>query len=123
MLDFRIYYVNIFPWIPYEILLTEFHIMDLLIYKFNYISYGMDPELTKLIKETFRLSKENNEMLHKVRGVQKRDALFSLLKWLMIVAIGVGSFYFLQPYIDLVQQFIQETGTTINKFNSFLPKK
>lgn len=82
----------------------------------------MDPELTKLIRETFRLSKENNEMLRKVRGVQKRDALFSLFKWLMIIAIGVGSFYFLQPYIDLVQQLIQETGATINKFNSFLPK-
>ncbi len=83
----------------------------------------MDPELAKILKETWRLSKENNEMLHKVRGVQKRDALFGFLKWLFIIGLGVGSFYFLQPYIDLVKDFVDQTGATINKVESFIPKK
>lgn len=60
----------------------------------------MDPESQKLLKETFELAKENNQMLRKIRSVQKWAAFWSLFKIFVIVGIALGTFYFLQPYLD-----------------------
>ena len=60
----------------------------------------MDPESKKLLEETFRLAQENNNMLHKVRSVQKWANLWSLLKVLLIIGIALGSFYFLEPFVN-----------------------
>lgn len=82
----------------------------------------MDPESKKLLEDTYNLAEENNKMLRKVRGVQKREAIFSGLKWLVVIIIGVGSFYFLQPYIDFVKEFVTSAGATLNKIDSILPR-
>lgn len=60
----------------------------------------MDPESKRLLEETLELTQENNKMLHKVRSVQQWATFWSLLKVFLIVGIALGSFYFLQPYID-----------------------
>ena len=60
----------------------------------------MDPESKKLLEETFRLTQENNNMLRKVRSVQKWANLWSLLKVLLIIGIALGSFYFLEPFVN-----------------------
>ena len=60
----------------------------------------MDPEDRKLLQETIELVRENNQMLHKVRRVQKRTTLWSIFKITIVVGIALGSFYFLQPYVD-----------------------
>ena len=60
----------------------------------------MDSEDRKLLEETHRLAEENNQLLHKVRGVQKRATIWTAIKIFVIVGIALGSFYFLEPYID-----------------------
>ena len=62
----------------------------------------MDPESRKLLENTFQLAKENNRMLHKIRSVQKRAALWSFLRLLLIIGISVGAFYYIQPYTDKI---------------------
>jgi preprotein translocase subunit SecE len=59
-----------------------------------------DPESKKLLKDTFELARENNRMLRKVRGVQKRQALWSIMKIIVIAAIALGAFYYLEPYME-----------------------
>ena len=73
----------------------------------------MDPESKQLLEETLALEKENNKMLHKVRNVQKWATFWSGLKIFIIVGIALGSFYFLEPYIDKV----------INLYNSISGSK
>lgn len=65
----------------------------------------MEAEEKELIKETFELAKENNQMLKKVRGVQKRQMLWSVLKMVVIVGIAFGVFYFLEPYLNKAVNF------------------
>lgn len=60
----------------------------------------MDPESKKLLEETFRFAQENNNMLRRVRSVQKWANLWSLLKVLLIIGIALGSFYFLEPFVN-----------------------
>lgn len=60
----------------------------------------MDPESKKLLEDTFQLAQENNQMLRKIRKVQKWGTFWSGFKVLLIVGIALGSFYFLEPYVN-----------------------
>jgi len=88
-----------------------------------------ESESKQLLQAAYKLAEENNKMLYKVRGVQKRQAIFSILKWLIIIGIAMGAFYFLQPFVGQVQKFIQDSGASINQlknlgntFQNILPK-
>ncbi|HAS80651.1 MAG: hypothetical protein UR25_C0002G0017 [Candidatus Nomurabacteria bacterium GW2011_GWE1_32_28] len=60
----------------------------------------MDPESKQLLKNTLELAEENNKLLHKIRGVQNREFVWKILKMVLIVGITLGSFYFLEPYLN-----------------------
>jgi hypothetical protein len=88
----------------------------------------MDPESKKMIEETFYLAKENNKMLLKIRSVQKWDIFWSLLKWFIIIGIALGSFYYLEPYVNKIITFYgsisgtsQSSGTS-GSFQDFVGK-
>jgi len=78
----------------------------------------MNPEERKLLQNTFNLAEENNKMLRKVRGIQKAQAFFSVLKWIVIIGVAIGAFYFLQPYIDNVLKFIQDSSASLNQLKN-----
>ena len=59
----------------------------------------MDPESKELLQATFKLAEENNKLLHKVRGVQKRATLWTVARYVLIIGIALGSFYFIEPYL------------------------
>jgi len=81
----------------------------------------MDPESKKLLEDTFELAKENNKMLHKVRGVQKRQVLWSTIKFILIIGVAFGVFYFLEPYLNKVMNtFNQISGMKQNFDNGSL---
>jgi len=75
----------------------------------------MDSESKKLLEETLELARENNKMLHKVRGVQKWAAFWSGLKIFIIIGIALGSFYFLEPYINKVTDLYNSISGTMQK--------
>ena len=79
----------------------------------------MDPESKKMIEETFYLAKENNKMLLKIRSVQKWDIFWSLLKWFVVIGIALGSFYYLEPYVNKIINFYGSiSGTSQNAGSS-----
>lgn len=70
----------------------------------------MSPEERKILEETYRLAKENNKNLKKIRRHMAAGTLFRILYWGVIIGAGIGLFYYLQPYLDnLVQAY---TGLT-----------
>lgn len=78
----------------------------------------MDPEDKKLLEKVYELAEENNEMLRRVRTVQKRQYLFQIIRWVLIIGISIGAFYFLQPYVDNFQYFLEDTSDTIDKIKN-----
>ncbi len=70
----------------------------------------MDPETRRMLEKTLELTKENNVMLHKVRGVQKRMAFFGFLRFLIIVGVAFGVFYYLEPYLNKIMDFFVSIG-------------
>jgi len=60
----------------------------------------MDSESKKLLEETFELAKENNKMLRRVRGFQKWQSFWSILKILVVIGVSLGVVYYLEPYLE-----------------------
>ena len=71
----------------------------------------MDPESKKKLDETFDLAKENNQLLHKIRGVQKWQAFWSILKIVIVIGVALGVAYYIEPYFNkAVNVFNQISG-------------
>lgn len=63
----------------------------------------MTPDEQRQLKEALELSRANNILLRKMwRAVQWGRAIKGLY-WIVIIGIAIGSFYFLQPYIDTLE--------------------
>ena len=78
----------------------------------------MDAEDKKLLEETYKLSLENNSMLHKVRSVQKWASFWQGVKLLVIIGITLGSFYYIEPYLDKLLSLYNSVSGTQQKLNS-----
>jgi hypothetical protein len=59
----------------------------------------MDPEAKQLLEENLKISKENNELLLKVRSVQRWAQITRILYWVVIIGVSFGAFYYIQPYL------------------------
>ena len=78
----------------------------------------MSPEPEKLLEETYQLAKENNKMLRRVRGVQKRQALWSVLKIVVVIGLALGAFYYLEPYLNKILGLYNSISGIEQKINS-----
>lgn len=78
----------------------------------------MSPEQEKLLEETYQLAKENNKMLRRVRGVQKRQALWSVLKIVVVIGLALGAFYYLEPYLNKILGLYNSISGIEQKINS-----
>lgn len=78
----------------------------------------MDPETKQLLQNTLALAEENNKMLHKIRGVQKRETFWNVLKFIIIIAIAVGSFYYVEPYLNKVMGLYNSVTGMEQKINN-----
>ena len=75
----------------------------------------MELEEKAILEETLALTKENNTMLHRVRRVQNRQAWWGVFKFILIISIALGSFYYLEPYLNkLVGLYSQISGKNAN---------
>ena len=84
----------------------------------------MDPELSSLIKENLRLSRETNELLQKMHRAQKWGRIFKAFYWLVIVGLSLGVYYYLQgPLEELLGTYKSLLGGVdkIQKSASSLP--
>ena len=74
----------------------------------------MDPESKQLLQDTYNLADQNNKMLRHIRRSQKIASFFRFIYWIIIIGIGVWSFYFLQPYVSQMQTFKIQMQALIN---------
>lgn len=54
-------------------------------------------------EKTKKLVEENNELLHKMQNAQTRGKIYRIIRWIIILALAIAAFYFVQPYIEQVQ--------------------
>jgi len=74
----------------------------------------MDPDTQKMLRETLRISRENNEMLHKMRGAQKRAAFWRFIKMLFSLSLLILTYYYLAPYVQSVKESYDSVRASIS---------
>ena len=60
----------------------------------------MDPEIKDMIRKNLELSQENNKMLHSIKRGIFWGKIMRIVYWVIILGIGVGLYYYVEPYID-----------------------
>ena len=64
----------------------------------------------------YEMVKENNQILHKLHRAQKRAIFFRVLYWIIMIALALGAYYYIQPYLNQVVA-LYDQGTS--GFQSF----
>ena len=68
--------------------------------------------LSQKIDDLIALTKENNELLRKVRRTQQIAQITRVFYWIVIIGLAFGSFYFLQPYLESLKGLYGGAGTS-----------
>ena len=71
----------------------------------------MDQDEKELLERTARLAEENNKMLHSLYGSMRINRAIRIIYWILIIAVSVGSFYFLEPYLRTFESFYDNVIT------------
>lgn len=86
----------------------------------------MTPEERQLLIQTSRLVEENNKILRKMHRAALWGTIFRVLYWAVIIALSIGAYYFIQPYVDQLQQAyggikqdVTNVRNTVNQVSSF----
>lgn len=81
-----------------------------------------DQELEKILIQSLRLAKENNELLKKVNRRQKWARNWTVFYWVLLVGLAVTGYYFAFPYFQTVReqvvQFTSQVSDLVNFTNT-----
>jgi hypothetical protein len=80
----------------------------------------MSPEEKELLRRSIALAEENNDILRSIQRSMRLARLMTLLYWAIIIAVAVGSYYFLQPYIDQVMNIYKQASAQLGQINGNL---
>lgn len=83
----------------------------------------------KKFEQLRRTVEENHKMLKQVRSVQRRAWWGSMLKWVVIVAVSLGAYYIVQPFVEnlnnayeSVIQSVEEVQNTTSSITGFFDR-
>lgn len=68
----------------------------------------LDPKEEELLKHTYEIEKENNEMLRTMYSDMWWGRIFKAIYWCVLIALMFGAYYYIQPYI----------GSFLEKYNA-----
>jgi len=73
----------------------------------------MTPEERSLLENTMALAKENNKILRSIRRSNRWSSIFRVIYWVVIIGLGLGTYYFLQPYLMSAVNIINQGQAAI----------
>ena len=62
----------------------------------------MDDEVKQLLEENLAIGKDNRRMLKKLLSYRRWEAIYSFVKWVIVLGFGLWTYYYLQPYLEQV---------------------
>ena len=63
----------------------------------------MTPEERQILIQTHRMVEENSKLLCKMHRAALFGRIFHIMYWVIIIGLSVGAYYFVQPYVEQVQ--------------------
>lgn len=80
----------------------------------------MTPEEKSLLERTHALAEENNSILRSMRRTNRASMIFRVVYWVVIIAIGLGAYYFVEPYIRLMVGLFGQAQNGVSSLNQNL---
>ncbi len=77
----------------------------------------MDPNLDGRLRAIEAKLESIQKTVMKIRRVQRTNATVRALYWVVIILIGFGAFYFVQPYIEQLKDVYSFVGGTSDSQN------
>lgn len=77
----------------------------------------MNPNIEAEIAEIKRMVEENNKILKKIQASNRWVIILGFAKWIVYIAIVVGTYAVLQPYLNqMIQMYsgIQESASVLS---------
>ncbi len=80
----------------------------------------MDPEDKNTLRKVLELEQKNNKMLNSIQKSMFWSKVFRAIYWVIIVAVSIGAYYYIQPYIDqAISAYGGFKGDVMNMKNLF----
>ncbi|MBI4692310.1 MAG: hypothetical protein HY773_02645 [Candidatus Terrybacteria bacterium] len=76
-----------------------------------------DEELKQLLKKNLEISEESLRILKKMNRAAVIGRILRFFKWMIIIGISVGAFYYIEPYIGQLADLLKQ----LQKFQNILP--
>jgi hypothetical protein len=70
----------------------------------------MTPEERSLLERTYKLSEDNNQILHSIRRSNRLAAVARVFYWIVIIVVSFGAYYFIQPYFNMLTGMLDKIG-------------
>ncbi|MBU1179036.1 hypothetical protein KKB69_01740 [Patescibacteria group bacterium] len=61
-------------------------------------------EIKRLLKKNLAFSEESFNILKKIQRTQRFSKFLTFLKWALIIGLSLGSYYYIQPFIETFYQ-------------------
>jgi len=74
----------------------------------------METQDKQRLERTLELSEENNKILKKMLRGMRWARLIRVLYWSILIAASVGAFYYIQPYVDGIQDIYGGAQDAVN---------
>ncbi len=82
----------------------------------------MNPEDRRLLLKSIELGEENNAILRRLQRTARWGTFFKVFYWTVIIAISFGTYFFLQPYVEKLQQVYGNNVQTITNLKQAFDK-
>ena len=81
----------------------------------------MEPQ-DKQLQEILEISRENNQLLKGVHRRARWSMFFWIARWVIVVGILFGAYYYVEPYVQKVTDTYHKTSDTFKQFQSTADK-
>jgi hypothetical protein len=83
----------------------------------------MDEDSRALLEKLVEQTEENTKILHKLHRQMLWERAFRVAYWVIILAVAIGAFYFIQPLVEAMARFFgidfSDGGRFVEIFRNF----
>ncbi|MFA6536286.1 MAG: hypothetical protein WC250_02655 [Candidatus Paceibacterota bacterium] len=78
----------------------------------------MNPDEKQMLRDIAEQVAENNKLLHKLYSKARWGTVVRAAYWLVIIGLSVGSYYFIQPYVNQLMGVYSGLGADVGTVKS-----
>ena len=78
----------------------------------------MDEELKELLEKNLEISEETLRILKKMRRGRMIGGILVFFKWVIIIGLSAGAYYYAEPYIKNIIGGLDKTMSQINELQN-----